>query len=106
VLSLPRRWLFNDTWATYDQIRNLDKGGGLGASSEVVCLVGYLRKQVPCPNDECFMPVYVRPATSDTLVLGQMYETVELDFVEPHSPKTILDGGANIGLASQIFGYM
>jgi FkbM family methyltransferase len=52
------------------------------------------------------MPVYVRPGTSDFLVVQQLYERLELDFVEPYSPRTILDGGANIGLASQIFGYM
>ncbi|GAQ91041.1 hypothetical protein KFL_007180020 [Klebsormidium nitens] len=100
------RWLFNNSWLTQPELRALDEAHVLGAGSEVVCLVGYIKQQVPCPASECVVPVYVRPDTSDSLVLGQMYETVELGFVANFAPTAILDAGANIGLAAQVFGHM
>ncbi len=51
-------------------------------------------------------PVYLRPGTSDPKVFNQLfvqgeYEGVNLTF----SPKTIIDGGANIGLAAVFFAH-
>ena len=43
-------------------------------------------------------PVYLRPHTSDNLVFKQIFGMGEYDIGFPFEPKTIIDGGANIGL--------
>lgn len=44
---------------------------------------------------------------TDTLVLRQLYEWAEHDFLKPNMPfNTILDAGANIGIASVMFATM
>jgi len=48
-------------------------------------------------------PVYIRPGTTDIEVLQQVLLDSEYEFDLPVSPKTIIDAGANIGLASVYF---
>lgn len=44
---------------------------------------------------------------ADTLVLRQLYEWAEHDFMKPNMPfNAILDAGANIGVASVMFATM
>jgi len=48
-------------------------------------------------------PIYVRNGTTDVLVYKSIIENAEYDFVAEKEPKTIIDAGANIGLASVFF---
>lgn len=59
-------------------------------------------KEIPCVH-----AFYLRRKTSDTLVLRQLYEWAEHDFLKPNMPfNAILDAGANIGVASVMFATM
>jgi FkbM family methyltransferase len=48
-------------------------------------------------------PLFLRARTSDVLVFTQIFVERELDFNLSHAPRTIVDAGANIGLASLYF---
>jgi len=48
-------------------------------------------------------PLYLRAGTSDVNVFEQIFVNREYDFKLPNDPGLIIDGGANIGLASIIF---
>lgn len=48
-------------------------------------------------------PVTLRAGTSDVLAFIQLFIDGELDFQMPKEPATIVDAGANIGLASLYF---
>ncbi len=50
-------------------------------------------------------PVFVRPATSDIRTLVQVFVHREYEFALPFLPRTILDAGANVGLASVFFAH-
>jgi FkbM family methyltransferase len=45
-------------------------------------------------------PVQLRPYTSDTMIFKQIFGMGEYDIDFPLQPKTIIDGGGNIGLFS------
>jgi len=45
-------------------------------------------------------PIFLRTATSDSQVFHQHFIAEEMGFPVSHTPEYILDGGANIGLAS------
>lgn len=48
-------------------------------------------------------PVYLRPGTSDFKLFRNIFIDEEYDIDLPFTPKTIIDGGANIGLAAIVF---
>ncbi len=48
-------------------------------------------------------PIFLRAGTSDVLVFIQIFIDGELDFSMPEEPSSIVDAGANIGLASLYF---
>lgn len=58
---------------------------------------------VPIRVPDHAAPLLVRAQTSDTFVLRQLVAEGELDFPLPFEPRRIVDGGANIGLASRVF---
>lgn len=83
--------------------------GGAGGASEAECVLAckyqadfHCSKEVPCVH-----AFHLRRKTSDTLVLRQLYEWAEHDFLKPNMPfNAILDAGANIGIASVLFATM
>ena len=48
-------------------------------------------------------PILLRPGTTDELVFTQIFIDLEYDLDIGFEPKTIIDGGANIGLSSIYF---
>ena len=48
-------------------------------------------------------PIYLRPGTSDIQTFEQLFYEDEYGFPLDFEPKTIIDGGANIGLAAVYF---
>ncbi len=48
-------------------------------------------------------PIHLRPCTSDEKVFWQIFVNKEYDINFGHKPQIIIDGGANIGLASIYF---
>ncbi len=48
-------------------------------------------------------PVWLRSGTTDSVVFRQLVLGDELGFPLPFTPQTIVDGGANIGLATRVF---
>jgi len=61
---------------------------------------GVLHKMhVPCLK----YPIFLRAQTSDVIVFNQIFIDGELDFEVPNLPSSIVDAGANIGLASVYF---
>ena len=61
---------------------------------------GLLHKiHVPCLKH----PIFLRAQTSDVIVFNQIFIDAELDFKVHKLPSSIVDAGANIGLASVYF---
>ena len=50
-------------------------------------------------------PVFLRAQTTDVLVFTQIFVKEELGFEIPNLPSSIVDAGANIGLASLFFAH-
>ncbi|GBG76488.1 hypothetical protein CBR_g22236 [Chara braunii] len=72
--------------------------------AKYVCMIMSVQEEVPClRKDECLLPLYVRPNASDLNVVRQLFEHQEYSFVADFHPKTILDAGGNVGMASVIF---
>jgi FkbM family methyltransferase len=65
-------------------------------------LIHFPREMSVCPEGIRFR-VFLRPNTTDTSTYRQVLVAHEYDFGLPFEPRTILDAGANIGMASVYF---
>eukprot|EP00897_Mesotaenium_endlicherianum_P003046 jgi/Mesen1/276/ME1152359C09517 len=70
----------------------------------VVCVLVCMDTPAPCDHLSCLLPFYLRRSSSDVKVLDQLVERGEYDRVEPrYNFTSILDAGANVGIASVLF---
>eukprot|EP00850_Spirogloea_muscicola_P012644 SM000082S22886 [mRNA] locus=s82:476686:478286:- [translate_table: standard] len=71
------------------------------------CLIVSVSGKPPCRDEACLLQVYWRPrSNTDRYVIRQLLEGDGYDRLEGHNFKSILDAGANIGLASIMFATM
>ncbi|GBG68139.1 hypothetical protein CBR_g2690 [Chara braunii] len=97
--SQENRYWIDGEWRIFDEAWQLTDA----KTDAFVCLIVSVKGEVPCREDECLIPLHVRPKASDLNVVKQLFEQQEYSFVADFSPKTILDAGGNIGMASVIF---
>lgn len=63
---------------------------------------------IPCATGCCTVDIFIRPNTTDYMVAEQLYGARENAFLYNlgWKPKTILDAGGNIGLATVMFAHL
>lgn len=92
-LFLDGEWLF---WNQSDLRAHDPKG-------PPVCGL-YCVSSPVCQNGTCLVPTHMRPGSSDFLAARQIFVEGQLNVFEPTDNfSTILDAGANVGLASLYF---
>eukprot|EP00243_Klebsormidium_subtile_P004412 TRINITY_DN18394_c0_g1_i1.p1 TRINITY_DN18394_c0_g1~~TRINITY_DN18394_c0_g1_i1.p1 ORF type:complete len:430 (-),score=3.23 TRINITY_DN18394_c0_g1_i1:656-1945(-) len=91
-------WI-DESWRSFH-----DANEYISKQEGTLCIVVASKGALPCFEEVCFYQLYVRPRTSDMKVVRQVMERAEYDFVKEHvDVHTILDAGANIGIASILF---
>lgn len=96
-------------WKVLDEEFKKGRGGRMGDEEEAECVLACKQHEdLGCSKAiPCLHAFYIRRNTTDTLVLRQLYEWGEHNFLKPEFKfNTILDAGANIGLASVLFATM
>eukprot|EP00271_Cylindrocystis_brebissonii_P005777 TRINITY_DN1804_c0_g1_i1.p1 TRINITY_DN1804_c0_g1~~TRINITY_DN1804_c0_g1_i1.p1 ORF type:complete len:440 (+),score=75.47 TRINITY_DN1804_c0_g1_i1:805-2124(+) len=105
-----RRVFLKGQWMTMWEARELlfnPLVKGTSEDKEVECAVVCADHTGPCFDDKCLIPLHLRRNTTDTMVAAQLLDLGEYDVVKPGMPfTTILDGGANCGIATVIFATM
>lgn len=76
------------------------------------CILCSVEGQLPCMQQACIIPLYIRPLTTDIMVLKahledapQILAPLEVDAAQKHF-ATVLDGGANIGISTALMAFM
>lgn len=101
------RYYYAGTWMPWKLLHSEFQRDGPSNEPECVLACKYhsdlhCSKTVPCIH-----AFYLRHKSSDSLVLRQLYEWGEHNFLKPYFRfNAILDAGANIGLASALFATM
>ena len=88
-------------WRTILGRYYFNKKFGVGGGKLYDKLQSHQTFPVDVPNTK--HPVYLRPETSDTDVFKQLFYEEEYNFPLDFTPQTIIDAGANIGLAAVYF---
>jgi len=76
------------------------------------CILCSVEGQLPCFDQACVIPLYIRPLTTDIMVLKQHLEDapqilapLEADAAQKHF-ATVLDGGAYVGISTAMMATM
>lgn len=62
----------------------------------IMCVLVAVHGQVPCVGQKCIFPLRLRPHFSDYNVLRQLFERVNLDFLDAYDFDNIMDAGKQL----------
>eukprot|EP00897_Mesotaenium_endlicherianum_P004686 jgi/Mesen1/4245/ME000022S03533 len=89
---MPMQWLIGEMEIAVDGPEAWD------------CVLACLDTPAPCDHSPCLLPFHLRYNSSDVLVLQQLLEKGDYDPISArYNFTSILDAGANVGIASVLF---